>query len=378
MIYKDFKDLKLSNLGLGTMRLPVIDGKEGQIDEQAAAKMVALAMEQGINYFDTAWMYHEYTSEVVMGKILKQYPRDSFYLATKFPGMNPDYRGKPEEIFEKQLEKCQVEYFDFYLVHNLNEKNLNGYLDDNDPVMPYLLEQKEKGRIRHFGLSVHGSVETLKAFLDKWGEYMEFCQIQLNYIDWDLQKACDKVALLNERSIPIWVMEPLRGGKLATLSEANTAKLNALRPDEGIPAWGFRYLQSIPGVTMILSGMSNEEQIRDNIRTFADDRPLNAHEMEVIAGIAAEMSGGVPCTACRYCTTNCPMGLDIPRLLELYNEFIFSDGGFLAPMMVSAMHPDKRPTACLRCRVCEKMCPQNIKISEVLDDFAEKLAKKAD
>lgn len=376
MIYKDFQGLKLSNLGLGTMRLPVVDGKEGQIDEEATAKMVALAMEKGINYFDTAWMYHEYMSEVVMGKILKQYPRDSFYLATKFPGMKPENREKPADIFEKQLEKCQVDYFDFYLIHNLNENNLAGYLDDNDPVMPYLLEQKEQGRIRHFGLSAHCSLETLTAFLDKWGEHMEFCQIQLNYIDWDLQKACDRVAMLNERSIPIWVMEPLRGGKLATLSEENTAKLKSLRPDEGVPAWGFRYLQSIPGVTMILSGMSNEEQILDNIRTFSTDRPLNEEEMKVIGEIAAEMSGGVPCTACRYCTTNCPMGLDIPKLLELYNEFTFSGGGFLAPMMVSAMHPDKRPTACLRCRACEKMCPQNIKISEVLDDFAEKLAKK--
>lgn len=376
MIYKDFKGLKLSALGLGTMRLPVIDGKDGQINEEATAKMVALAMEQGINYYDTAWMYHEYMSEVVIGKILKQYPRDSFYLATKFPGMKKESREDPASIFEKQLEKCQVDYFDFYLIHNLNEMSIDAYLDDNDKVMPYLLEQKEKGRIHHLGLSVHGSAETLKAFLDKWGEHMEFCQIQLNYIDWDLQKACDKVSLLNERNIPIWVMEPLRGGKLATLSETNTARLNALRPDEGIPAWGFRYLQTIPGVTMILSGMSNDEQILDNIRTFSNDRPLNEEEVKVIGEIAAEMSGGVPCTSCRYCTTVCPMGLDIPNLIGMYNEHVFSGGGFLAPMLVNAMHKDKRPDACLRCRACEKMCPQNIKISEVLDDFAEKLAKK--
>lgn len=376
MIYKDFKGLKLSALGLGTMRLPVIDGKDGQINEEATAKMVALAMEQGINYYDTAWMYHEYMSEVVIGKILKQYPRDSFYLATKFPGMKKESREDPASIFEKQLEKCQVDYFDFYLIHNLNEMSIDAYLDDNDKVMPYLLEQKEKGRIHHLGLSVHGSAETLKAFLDKWGEHMEFCQIQLNYIDWDLQKACDKVSLLNERNIPIWVMEPLRGGKLATLSETNTARLNTLRPDEGIPAWGFRYLQTIPGVTMILSGMSNDEQILDNIRTFSNDRPLNEEEVKVIGEIAAEMSGGVPCTSCRYCTTVCPMGLDIPNLIGMYNEHVFSGGGFLAPMLVNAMHKDKRPDACLRCRACEKMCPQNIKISEVLDDFAEKLAKK--
>ena len=375
MIYKDFQELKLSALGLGTMRLPVVDGKNGQIDEEAAAKMIALALDKGINYFDTAWMYHEYMSEVVVGKILKQYPRDSFYLATKFPGMNPQYREDPAEIFEKQLEKCQVDYFDFYLIHNLNEKSIDAYLDDNDKVMPYLLEQKAKGRIRHLGLSAHSTTETLRRFLDKWGEHIGFCQIQLNYIDWNLQRASERVALLNERNVPIWVMEPLRGGKLATLSDANTAKLNALRPDEGVPAWGFRYLQSIPGVTMVLSGMSNEQQLLDNIATFSEDKPLNEAELGTLMEIAQEMSGGVPCTACRYCTTVCPMGLDIPELLQMYNEYTFSNSMFIAHT-VSEMDKEKRPSACLGCRACERMCPQNIKIAAVLADFDAKLAKK--
>ncbi len=375
MIYKDFNGLKLSALGLGCMRLPVIDGKDGQIDEAATAKMVALAMENGINYYDTAWMYHEHTSEVVIGKVLKQYPRDSFYLATKFPGMSQEVRENPASIFEKQLEKCQVDYFDFYLIHNLGDKNVEAYLDDNDKVMPYLLEQKAKGRIRHLGLSTHATNENLKRFLDKWGDYMEFCQIQLNYIDWNLQKASGKVALLNERNIPIWVMEPLRGGKLATLSEANTAKLNALRPDEQVPAWGFRYLQSLPGVTMVLSGMSNEQQLMDNIATFSENKPLNEAEMKILMEIADEMSGGVPCTACRYCTTVCPMGLDIPKLIQLYNEYMFSGSQFIA-FTVNDMHKEKRPSACLGCRACERMCPQNIKIADVLADFDEKLPKK--
>ena len=375
MIYKNLNGLKLSALGLGCMRLPVIDGQDGKIDEETTAKMVALAMEKGINYYDTAWMYHEHNSEVVMGKVLKQYPRDSFYLATKFPGMSQEVRENPASIFEKQLEKCQVDYFDFYLVHNLSDKNIDAYVDDNDKVMPYLLEQKEKGRIRHLGLSTHAATENLKHFLDKWGEHVEFCQIQLNYIDWNLQGASEKVKLLNERNIPIWVMEPLRGGKLTTLSEANAAKLNALRPDEGIPAWGFRYLQSIPGVTMVLSGMSNEQQRLDNIATFSEEKPLSEAEMGILMEIADEMSGGVPCTACHYCTTVCPMGLDIPGLLQLYNEYCFSNSQFLAHT-VSEMHKEKQPSACLGCRACEKMCPQNIKIATVLADFDEKLTKK--
>lgn len=375
MIYKQFKDLKLSALGLGAMRFPVIDGKSGQIDEEATEKIVDKAIEKGINYFDTAWMYHEFNSEVVIGKLLKKYPRESYFLATKFPGLHFASQGKPEEIFEKQLEKCQVDYFDFYLIHNLNDNNIENYMDENDPVIPYLLEQKEKGRIRHFGLSTHASLKTLTRFLDKWGEHVEFCQIQLNYIDWDLQHACDKVTLLNERNIPIWVMEPLRGGKLATLSEKNTTKLRVLRPDEDIPAWGFRFLQSVPGVTMVLSGMSSEEQLLDNIHTFETDQPLNEEETAELQGIAKEMSGGIPCTACNYCTIRCPLELNIPKLIELYNEFNFSGGGLWS---ISSMPEEKRPAACIGCRSCEAMCPQSIRISEVMADFAAKLSEKQD
>lgn len=375
MIYKQFKDLSLSNLGMGTMRLPVVDGKNDQIDEAAAAEMVAAAMEHGVNYYDTAWGYHDGNSELVMGKILKNYPRECFYLASKFPGYDLSNMDKVEEIFEKQLEKCQVDYFDFYLIHNVCEANIEDYLNEKHGIFPYLLEQKAKGCIRHLGFSVHGSLAVMKRFLDKWGEYMEFCQIQLNYIDWSMQKACDKVALCKERNLPVWVMEPLRGGKLATLPEEDAAKLKELRPEEGVPAWAFRYLQTIPGVTVILSGMSDYDQMMDNLRTFESDASLNEAEMTVLQEIAAKLSAGVPCTACRYCTTYCPMGLDIPKLLEMYNEHTFTGGGFLAPMFVSSLPEDKRPSACIGCRSCEAVCPQQIKISEVLADFAEKLAK---
>lgn len=373
MIYNEFKGLKLSALGMGTMRLPVVDGKNDQIDEAAAAEMVAVAMEKGVNYYDTAWGYHDGNSEIVMGKILKNYPRESFYLATKFPGYDTENLGKAEEIFEKQLEKCQTDYFDFYLIHNVCETNIEGYLNEEYGLFPYLLEQKEKGRIRHLGFSVHGSLETMTRFLDQWGEYMEFCQIQLNYIDWNLQRACDKVALCKERNLPVWVMEPLRGGKLATLPEADAAALKELRPEEGVPAWAFRYLQSIPEVTVILSGMSNYEQVMDNLHTFETYAPVNEKEAAVLQEIAARLSAGVPCTACRYCTTYCPMGLDIPKLLEMYNEHTFSGGGFIAPMYVGSLPENKRPSACIGCRSCEAVCPQQIKISETLADFSAKL-----
>lgn len=374
MVYRDFQDLKLSALGMGAMRLPVIDGDDARIDEAAAEQMVAYAMEHGVNYYDTAWGYHNGNSELVMGKALSKYPRDKFYLATKFPGYDLSNMPKVKEIFEKQLEKCQVEYFDFYLFHNVCEMNIDAYLDEKYGIFEYLMEQKKNGRIRHLGFSAHGSYDVMKRFLDAYGEHMEFCQIQLNYIDWTFQDAKAKVELLKEYNIPVWVMEPLRGGKLATLPEKETAALKALRPDEDIPAWAFRFLQSIPEVTMVLSGMSNVEQMKANIETFETDKPLNEKEMRALLSIADGMlNGTLPCTACHYCVSHCPKGLDIPNLLELYNEHSFTGGGFIAPMALSAVPEEKWPSACIGCRSCEKVCPQQIKISEAMADFAAKL-----
>ncbi|MCH5339391.1 MAG: aldo/keto reductase, partial [Acetatifactor sp.] len=282
---------------------------------------------------------------------------------------------KVEEIFEKQLEKCGVEYFDFYLFHNVCEMNINEYLDEKYGIYDYLVKQKENGRIRHLGFSAHGSVEVMRRFLEKYGEAMEFCQIQLNWLDWEFQDAKAKVELLKEYKLPVWVMEPLRGGKLASLPEEAESKLKALRPDEGIPAWAFRFLQSIPEVTVILSGMSNEEQMLDNIHTFETDKPLNEQEMTALFGIAEDMlkRSNLPCTACHYCVSHCPKGLDIPELLELYNEHVFTGGGFLAPMALMAVPEEKQPSACVGCRSCEAVCPQQIKISEALADFRSKL-----
>lgn len=374
MVYKNYQDLKLSALGMGAMRLPVIDGDDAKIDEKAAAEMVAYAMEKGINYYDTAWGYHNGNSEIVMGKILSQYPREQYYLATKFPGYDLSNMDKVEEIFEKQLEKCQVTYFDFYLFHNVCEMNIDAYLDKKYGIFEYLMKQKENGRIRHLGFSAHGSYEVMKRFLEAYGEHMEFCQIQLNYLDWSFQDAKAKVELLKEYHIPVWVMEPLRGGKLAKLSEEDTNKLKTLRPDEDIPAWAFRFLQAIPEVTMILSGMSNFEQLKDNIATFEEDKPLNEKEMDTLLSIVDGMlNGRVPCTACHYCVSHCPQGLDIPNLLELYNEHVFTGGGFIAPMALMAIPEEKHPSACIGCRSCEAVCPQQIKISEIMTDFADKL-----
>ena len=373
MVYKEFQDLKLSALGMGTMRLPLIDGKDEQVDEAKTAEIIAYAFENGINYVDTAWGYHGGNSELVMGKILEKYPRESFYLATKFPGYDLANMPKVEEIFEKQLEKCRVDYFDFYLFHNVCEMNIDAYLDKQYKIDEYLTKQKENGRIRHLGCSAHGSYDVMKRFLERYGDHMEFCQLQINYIDWNFQDARKKVELLNEYNIPVWVMEPLRGGKLSSLPEADEKLLKEMRPEEAVPAWAFRFLQSFPEVKMILSGMSSLEQMKENIRTFEEEKPLDDGEMEKLLELADNMINGVPCTACHYCTSHCPSGIDIPAMLKLYNEHVFTGGGFLAPMTIQAIPEENRPDACIGCRSCEAVCPQQIKISEVLADFVEKL-----
>lgn len=374
MIYKEFQGERISALGFGTMRLPLKGKNDADIDEELAARMFDKAINAGVNYFDTAWGYHDHNSECVTGRILARYPRESFNLASKFPGYDLGNMTKVRQIFPKQLEKCGVEYFDFYLFHNVCELNIEAYLQ-HEEIYEYLLEQKAAGRIRHLGFSAHGSCEVIERFLDKYGAAMEFCQLQINYIDWTFQDAARKVELLRSRGIPVWVMEPVRGGKLARLDEKYEKQLKALRPEESIASWAFRFLTGIKDVTVILSGMSDMAQVEDNLKTFSQDKPLDEKERELLLGIAAEMSARntLPCTACRYCTSYCPKGLDIPELIKLYNEHVFTGGGFLAPMAISSLAEDKRPSACIGCRSCEKVCPQGIKISEMMKKFTQAL-----
>jgi len=374
MLYKNFKGLSLSALGLGCMRLPVT-GNNSAIDEEMTAQMVEYAMQNGINYYDTAWGYHGGNSETVIGRILNKYDRKSYYIATKFPGYDLSNMENAPEIFEKQLQKTGMEYFDFYLIHNVSEKNINQYLDPKYNIVPYLLEQKKAGRIKHLGFSAHAKTSEMERFLRAYGEHMEFCQIQLNWMDWDLQDAKGKVELLRRYGLPVWVMEPLRGGRLATLSDKYLKQLSQLR-SESVPAWGFRFLQSVPDVVVTLSGMSNMEQLKENIEIFKTEKPTTESENRVLFDIAREMSAAVPCTACRYCTEYCPMGLDIPDLINMYNQEVFTPGGFLIKMQLGAMDKEKHPSSCIGCRACEKVCPQLIKIPDVLRDLCEKTEKK--
>ena len=372
MIFKEFQGKKLSQLGFGAMRLPLLEN--GQIDEAQTAEMTRIAMESGVNYFDTAYPYHGGMSEVVMGKILKEYPRDSYYLATKYPGHQIASKYDPAEIFEEQLKKCGVEYFDFYLLHNVYENSIPVYLDPQWGILEYFKEQKKNGRIKHLGFSTHGSLAAMEEFLDVCGEDMEFCQIQLNYLDWTLQDAKAKYEMLTARNIPVWVMEPVRGGKLAKFDEQTTAKLTALRPEASTASWCFRFLQELPNVTMILSGMSELAQMQDNLATFEKEAPLNAEEKQLLFDIADSMKDSVPCTACRYCCDGCPMGLDIPRLLATYNEIkILPSTNSI--MWLEALPENKKPSACIGCGKCTRICPQGIDIPKALRELNALLEK---
>lgn len=372
MIYREFREKKLSGLGLGMMRLPVVEGDDASIDMARTAEIIDYAYQNGINYFDTAWGYHNGNSELAAGQCLSAYPRESYYLASKFPGYDNSNMPKVKEIFEEQLKKCRTPYFDFYLFHNVYEGNIDDYLNPKFGIFEYLMEQKKNGRIRHLGFSAHGSIEVIRRFLDAYGEQMEFGQLQLNYMDWHFQKAKEKAELLQKSGVPIWVMEPLRGGKLAKADEHMTKELSAMRPEETVPAWAFRFLQTIPGVTMVLSGMSDVEQLKENIAIWQEDKPLSKEEFDRLTELADEETrkGGLPCTSCHYCTSHCPQKLPIPELIALYNEHKITGGGFLAPMAVGSMPEKERPANCVGCHSCEQVCPQQIKISDMMREFS--------
>ena len=396
MLYKDFHRLKVSTLGMGAMRLPKT-GVGEKIDEAKAREIIEYAYSNGVNYFDTAYRYHAGESELFLGKVLKEYTRDSFYLATKFPGhmMEKTDGGElqftsllagrppvasPADVFEEQLEKCGVDYFDFYLLHNLCESAYPFYTDEQIGVVEYLIGQKEKGRIRHLGFSAHGRADTIDQFLT-WGETkhggcFEFVQIQLNYLDWTLQNARAKYDVITKHSLPIVVMEPCRGGALASLHESLTDMLKKERPGDSIASWAFRFLQSRPNVQVVLSGMTTLEQLKDNIKTFSKDDPVTESENKLLDRIVKTLVDTIPCTGCRYCCEGCPKNLDIPNLIALYNELKFGNPQYSLNQTLKSLKETEHPSACIACGACEKVCPQSIEIPAVLRKFAGELAGK--
>ncbi len=376
MLYKDFRDLRLPALGLGCMRLPTLEDKS--VDTARVEELLAYAMAHGVNYFDTGYDYHGGMSEQVLGQLLSSYPRESYFLADKFPGYDPFKWKKVEKIFNQQLARCRAEHFDFYLFHNVCEMNIDAYLNPKFGIFDYLYAQKQQGRIRYLGFSVHGSTEVTRRFLEAYGEHMDFAQIQLNYLDYKFQRADEKLALLAQYGIPVWVMEPLRGGRLCAPQPPFDGKIAEAFPGMPCHEVAFRFLQSIPQVQLVLSGMSSLEQLKENTAIFSERLPLSGEQQAALIALAEEMTavGTVPCTGCGYCAEHCPAGLEIPRLLSYYNEHTYSGGGFIVPAAVASLDRSKRPTACLQCGRCETVCPQNIKVKDILAQLSETLGLK--
>jgi len=389
MIYKQFKDKKLSYLGMGNMRLPKIEGQGEKIEEAKARELIEYAYQNGVNYFDTAYRYHSGESETFVGEVLEQFPRDTFYLATKMPGHMMQYKDgvyqftgllanreprSPKEVFEEQLEKCRVDYFDFYLLHNVCETAWDFYANEEVGVVDYLLKQKQAGRIRHLGFSAHGRADTIDKFLSVYNCF-EFVQIQLNYMDWLLQSADKKYEVITKHGLPVISMESCRGGRLASLNSEADAMLKAARPNDSIVSWAFRFLQSLPNVSVVLSGMTTLEQLKENIGLFSREDPTTEQEKELLQQAVNTMVDMVPCTGCAYCTEACPQKLDIPKLISMGNEMCFDNSFTMKAFTLKAMTEKELPSACIACGACSKLCPQGIDIPSVLKLFSEALKK---
>ena len=384
MYYKEIAGVRVSALGMGNMRLPTVDGQENRIDWEKAQEIIDYAMEHGINYYDTAYRYHGGESERFIGQALKQYPRDSFLLASKFPGhmmvkkgggivgFTSGLAGWPdstvEGVFTEQLKKCQVDYFDFYLLHNVSEKSLTIYDDAELQVVEFVKRQKALGRIRHLGFSSHAvSAATIDDFLTRHEGVFDFVQIQLNYLDWKLQDAKGKYEAIARHGLKVVVMEGVRGGRLAWLPEEQMARLRALRPEDSAARWALRWVQSLPEVAVVLSGMSTLEQIRENVETFSAPETLRPEEAAALSEVADSMLDLVPCTACRYCTEGCPEALEIPKIIAAYNGV--KNGDFMARYDMDTADSAMDPRRCVGCGACAAICPQGIDIPAIMTRF---------
>lgn len=365
MYYKDFKGNKISVLGLGSLRLPTMPDDPAKIDREKARPVIDRAFSCGINYFDTAFTYHKTDSERFLGEVLSERPRDSYYLASKFyVGARTDL----DKVFEEQLERCRTGYFDFYLLHSVQEQFFDDYTDPARDYIHFLLEQKKAGRIRYLGFSSHAAPDGLLRFLD-WYPDFDMALIQLNYLDWTLLDGQRQYEILTERGLPVWVMEPLKGGRLVHLDQKAESILRAAAPGQSVPSWSFRYLMGLDNVQCVLSGMSSPEEISENAGVFSRKNPLSETEEKALARAvdAFKDSFGIPCSSCRYCCPVCPAGLDIPALIQGYNELTV--GG--EPWKLYSLTRTAGPEACVQCGACAKRCPQKIDIPAVMKKYRE-------
>jgi len=368
MEYKTFKKMGISPsmLGYGCMRLPLL--KDGKIDEPEAERLLDTAIAAGVTYIDTAYPYHDGDSEPFVGRVLKKYDRSSFYLATKLPIWKLESAEDAKQIFEEQLARLDVDYVDFYLLHALDQAKWElilklGILDVVD-------ELKAQGKIRHLGFSFHDQYsvfETILSYRD-W----DFCQIQLNYMDTDVQAGLKGYRLAEQLNIPMIIMEPIKGGTLAKLPSDLEEIFRASLPSASISSWALRWVGSHSNVKVILSGMSTYDQVIDNLKTFDQFKPLSTDELAVVDHVASTIKSRQKngCTACQYCMP-CPFGVNIPRNFQYWNEgSMYQNESRLKRYFTMG---NEKAEFCQECGLCETMCPQGIQIRHDLKQLVSEI-----
>lgn len=363
---KAFKNIEISRLGLGTMRLPVKSGEKREsspdIDYLRAQEIVDFAYQNGVNYYDTAYMYHCGKSEEFVGHALKKYPRESYYVADKLPIWMCDSHDDMEKLFSNQLKRTGLEYFDFYLLHSLDADNFK--MCEEYGAYEFLLKKREEGRINNIGFSFHGTIDSLKEIIaaHEW----DFAQIQMNYLDWENQNAKTQYKLLTDAGIPVIVMEPVRGGKLADLPNEAERLCKSEMPDKSNVFWAMGFVASHDNVLAILSGMNSVEQLSDNLSTLSGFTEFDKHKYSVCEKIARIINNAetIPCTGCDYCA-DCPKGVKISSMFAVYNKYMNSEiSGEEAQKEYDAI--DINASHCVNCGKCKQHCPQSIDIPKML------------
>ncbi|MBQ8574607.1 MAG: aldo/keto reductase [Clostridia bacterium] len=352
--------VEASVLGFGCMRFPTVDGK---IDEAESERMLDRAMQAGVTYYDTAYPYHDGDSEPFVGKALKKYNRSSFFLATKLPIWKLDSLDDVERIFNDQLKRLDVDYVDFYLLHAVDKDKWQVILDLG--ILDYCDKLKAEGKIRYFGFSFHDEYEVFEEIISyrKW----DFVQLQLNYIDIGEQAGARGVELCNKLNVPIIVMEPVKGGTLAKLPDEVDAKFKAKDPEASTSSWAMRWCGTLPGVKVILSGMSTMEQVDNNLKTFGDFKELDESEKALVQDVADTLNSRMRngCTDCRYCMP-CPAGVNIPANFARWNRYAVYGNAEDAKSRWASFKDEEKAHNCIECGACETKCPQKINIREDL------------
>lgn len=369
----EFRGMKhgeqVSLLGFGCMRFPLCE--DGSINEVEAEQMLDTAIEHGVNYIDTAYPYHNGDSEPFVGSVLKKYDRSAYYLATKLPMFKVKTLEEAKTVFEEQRKRLDTEYFDFYLLHAMDKAKWE--IAKKEGIVAYCEQLKAEGKIKNFGFSFHDDYEVFEEMIN--ARDWDFCQIQYNYIDRDVQAGDRGYQLCEEKGIPMVIMEPIKGGNLAILPEDMQQQFKDVHPERSISSWALRWVGSHPNVRVILSGMSTLEQVEDNLDTFKEFKALDEQERHVVDCVAKEILSRTKngCTACRYCMP-CPFGVDIPANFRIWNEF----GKYANTISAKRKYEDlkeQKASACKSCGKCETLCPQAIQIRKDLRSVDEELTK---